>query len=226
MPKLNQDQVIELFLSKYNQKTSNSFAVTQWPDKVKRSQAQTEREIDAIAEAEGAVALAIEHTIIETRFDQMTTDSHFQRVTDELEQELRNANLGFSLLIYIPHGGIKKGQNWKELGLAIKNHIFQMAGKLPFGRTELTIENVPFSVTAEKSPAPPGGYTVAGTGRYGLMLDFHEETKEILKEALINKAAVLTKYKSTNYRTLLLLETNDVATMAPEIFCSMLQRSG
>src|SRR5262249_22668098 len=54
---MNHKDIIRLLLSKYNDCQVHQYQVTHWPDEENRSS----RDIDAYAEASGAVPLAIEH---------------------------------------------------------------------------------------------------------------------------------------------------------------------
>lgn len=215
--KLDQDQVITEFLNRYNLLFGTNYSITAQPDKIKQRVAKTSREIDAIATSPGMSLLAIEHTIIETRHNQKTTDAYFERTFEKLESDLKNANFGFSLGVAIPHGGLKLGDRWDEIAVRIYDYVFDTAVSLPMGTHEPGITGVPFQIIIDKRPAAPDGSVFCGTMRYGLKTGLHDEIKQIILQSLINKSEPMKKYAS-NHCTLLLLETQDIAMMAPDIF--------
>ena len=128
---LNQDEVINEFVLRYNAQKGSKYVVTAWPDKIKRSVAQTPRDIDAIAEAPGVTSLAIEHTEIQTHHTQKRDDAYFLEAIEDLNAELESDKFeDFGLAVWIHYDGIQKGLDWKAIGSALRNYV----GVQPFNK--------------------------------------------------------------------------------------------
>lgn len=165
---------------------------------------QNERQepaIDAIA-----TPFAIEHTSIDFLPKERERSGWFEKIVNELEQEL-SRQIAFRLDICIPYEGINKGQRWKEISSALKRWIINESPQLEDGMRNISnIPSIPFPLWVRKESDRPSGVFFSRTIPEDRA--FHER----IKEQLDRKIGKLKKYEAA-YITLLLIENSSFELM-------------
>lgn len=202
---LDQDEVIRRFIKQYNSCQDAQFAITRWPDKEERNQ----RACDAYAEALEVRPLAIEHTNIETFRQQKQDSARFLKVIGVLEKELRDV-FPHDVTLVIPTFGIQTGTGWNGIRDTLREWLLTHVSALPFGATYPQINGVPFRIGIGKKDRSGRGFGVARWAPPGL--DTYDELAKIVAEALDNKNDQLQKYRENGDETILILESDDIAT--------------
>lgn len=196
--KLNDKEVVSLFVKYLADKDQHGLQVDTWPDKEIRHSS----EIDAIAGN-----FAIEHTSVDTIPNQRRDTTWFVKVVNPLENEFRD-KLTFRLNIIFPYDGVQIGQNWSSITRAMRNWILNESSTLSMGRH--TIKDV---------PGIPFEFTTIKKDRYrtGLIFSRYAPNDRTLsnrlKEQLDCKIKKLLPYKNRGKTTILLVESNDIALM-------------
>jgi len=198
----HQKAVIQAVLDRYNDGVGTAYVITRWPDEEERNN----RACDAFAEMKGSPAIAIEHTLIQSYDRQKQRDAEFMQAIGELEQELRNA-FPYRIRLGVRMFAVEKGQRWDALKRAIRSWL---TTNVPVpGRTDVTIPGVPFPVSIIREEDGPTGFTVFRW--YDESLDISEGLRATIAAALENKNNQLGAYRTAGNRTILVLESEDVA---------------
>jgi hypothetical protein len=176
--------------------------VDRFPDDENRVSA----DVDAIAGM-----FAIEHTSIDTIFEQRQNSDWFVKAIGELEAEL-SANLTCRLRITIPYDGIRKGQNWSIIRQAFRSFIINESPGLPDGQHVIQNQlDIPFDFHVIK----------ASNRRPGLFFcRFAPDDDSLpsrIREQFERKAKKLAQYKRNGKTTILLVESGDIALMNAQI---------
>jgi len=196
MRKLDDKKVVVLFVQYLADSLYPGLKIEKFPDE------EVPGDIDAIA---GQVA--IEHTSIDTIPHQSRDAAWFLESVGSLKQEFEG-KLPFRLLLTLPYTGIQRGQDWQELRTALQKWIEDESVKLPEGSHIIScIPGVPFEFRARKTH----------TGKRGLLLSrFTPENSDFpsrLRDHLDRKIAKLAPYKGKGKKTILLVESDDIAFM-------------
>lgn len=191
-------ELIGEFINSYNKYQPLSYRITDWPED------HTSGEIEALAEASGGRTLAIEHTIIETFAGRKLDDERFLRVFEPFERELKGA-FDFDLTISVQVFALDRGQDWKQIHSAIQRWLVENAPTLKLGLTVASIPGVPFPVTLEKDPEPPGRVLVARNGRPT------DNLVELITRGIDRKKDKLHRHHDGGHEAILLLESDDMA---------------
>jgi acyl carrier protein len=204
---MDQDEVIRRFVAKYNDCQEHSYQITRWPDKEERNT----RACDAYAEAAGAGPLAIEHTNIETFYNQKLDSARFVKILGELEAELKTA-FASNVLLTVPTFAIQPGTNWQNIKAALREWLLKNVPTLPVGRTDHNIAGVPFRVSINKDDELRSWFGVARWEPPGLD---RNELVESIAAALADKNNQLQRYRTAGAETILILESQDIALVSP-----------
>jgi len=213
---VDQDDVIRQLVARYNVGAGSAYRVTRWPDKENRSS----RDCDAIAEAPGLPALAIEHTKVETFSGQSRDGSEFQQILGEVERSLRGT-FDYSVDVVIrtsvmpPKARFKR----KDLAAALCDWLLRELPLLPMGRSLCSVTGVPFELTICKDSQPPHYFCVSRFVPPGLEKrnDVVSSVAAVIEDRLRNKDHVVAKYIQSGCETLLLLESEDIALVSHAI---------
>src|SRR6266498_2163419 len=138
--------IIGKFIEKYNVCQPHEYAVARWPDEENRNS----RDIDAVAESLGASPLAIEHTKVETFFNQLQDAARFAGYYGELEVELKHA-FDFDLMLTLPIFAFVTGTKWGNIRDLIREWLVQSAAGFVDGYSSHQIARVPFTVGISKN---------------------------------------------------------------------------
>lgn len=190
-------------LRAYNRAMGTSYAVTRWPDAENRES----KDIDAYAEGQGSLPLAIEHTRVQTLRDQVRDREWFSTAFGHLECEL-NGKSPFTYRLVFPHSGLTPGQDWKTIADSVKEWFLVRAADLPEGRTQAEIAGVPFPITVFKRKSPRPRVVLS---RFPPDREVADALLAEVKESLGHKYARLSEYRQGGAVTLLLLESDDIA---------------
>lgn len=174
--------------------------IDSWPDRDNRSSA----DIDALAGP-----LAIEHTSLDTVEEQRRDGNWFSTVVDPIERGV-GRTLKFRLDVIFPYSGVTKGQDWTGMRAALEQFVEVEAGSLPEGRSQIDLAAVPFPFEVIKaSNQMPGTWFMRRSPQ-------DESFAQRLQSQVRCKAAKLCRYRAEGRRTVLLLESDDVALMSKE----------
>ena len=197
MSELDDVAVVDAFVAHLAESRHPGILVDSRPDVDNRSSS----DIDAIAGP-----LAIEHTSIDTLENQRRDGSWFGEVAQPLEDEFRD-RLPFRLRLVFPYEGIKAGQAWDAIRDALRQWVTDVVPSLTDGRHTIGIPRVPFEVSITKeSDRPPGLFCMR-------VAPPDDNLAERLGTLLSRKAAKLKPYRSAGRRTVLLVESGDIALM-------------
>lgn len=199
--------IILKFIEKYNSCQPHEFGIVRWPDEENRKS----RDIDAIAEAKGERPLAIEHTKVETFFNQLQEAARFTEYYGQLETELKNA-FAFDITLTLPIFAFVTGTKWGDVRDIIRDWLVANANDFPDGYSSHQIPGVHFAVGINKNITGTQLFTVAR--RAPSDRDVHIELAQSLAEALVDKNDQLAQYRASGTHTVLILESPDIALVS------------
>ena len=201
----HQDAIVNEVIKKYAEALNLPYKITDTPDKKSNG---LYRACDGIAECPGQPSLAIEHTTIPTFPDQLEKDFQFMRAVGLMEPELRNS-FPYGLELWVRMDDIRKGQDWDAIRGNIRAYLLANIENIFSGRNVINIPGVPFPVVLDRIDEEPHFFF---TGRmFDPSLDIANALEEGIKEALIDKNEQLKKYHKDGNRTLLILDSLDIA---------------
>lgn len=209
---MNHKDVIRSLIQKRNACQPHQYTITRWPDK---ENSQT-RDIDAYAIAREAIPLAIEHTRVESFFRQIEDNARFGDHYGQLEAELKHA-FSYHLTLSLPLFAFQKGTKWSVIKNTIREWLLIKASSLPEGPSSHQISGVPFSVRIERDSQLSDSFFVAR--RAPSDEDIQIELMLNMSRALNNKNDQLKKYRADGARTVLVLESSDMALVSPGCLC-------
>lgn len=191
-------QVIQLFVEYLEKAKEPGLKIDSFPDEANRNT----QDIDALAGG-----YAIEHTSVDTLPEQRKHTAWFMNAVGELEQEFSD-ELPFLLMITIEYFDVKKGQNWRKIRDELKKWILNDSMKLSFGNHRVTnIPGVPFTLMIKKLRDSRPGIRFS---RYSID---DKTLPNRLRELIERKSEKLRPYKEKGYKTILILESDDIALM-------------
>lgn len=205
----NQDKSIEFFLKFIGDNFCLNTEVIEEPDKrIRNSEA-----CDAIAII-GKKNVAIEHTSIDSYKNQREENAlfykFFQPIKEILEKELRVSGKFF---LSTESSINLKGFDYDKVRLEIIEWCLKNAGNLEFGSPDTAphhfiskkFKGIPFKITLYRWP---------GKNRVQLSSASFDEIKyklqEVLESTLETRGRKVAKYSESGYRTVLLIESNEI----------------
>jgi hypothetical protein len=194
-------------VEKYNGCQSHQYRVVRWPDEENRKS----RDIDAYAEAAGAIPLAIEHTKVESLYGQLADNERFGQLYGEIESQLKNA-FDFELHLILPLFAFQKGTKWAVIRDLVRDWLLAQSQGLPQGRSSHRVPGVPFTVTIIKDTGGVKSFFVAR--RAPSDRDIQIEMVQNIVAALEDKNSQLSKYRTEGAHTILILESLDIALVS------------
>ncbi len=206
VPRWREEDVIRSCVSQYSQCFTAAYQVSRWPDK--EPTGRNAPEIDAYAEAVGREPLAIEHTRIESFEGQLEDNAKIQEVCTNLEANLR-AKVRQGLILVLPLFAFRKGFDWKEAAVRIERYIAEIASTVTAGTSRHKIAGVPFvfDLVVEDDlrvdfsvvrPSPP-------------RLKIERDLLASMEQALCHKQNRLEEYRRQGVRSILIVESADLA---------------
>jgi hypothetical protein len=199
--------IVERFIEKYNGCQRNEYRISRWPDEENRNA----RDIDAVAESGAEPLLAIEHTKVETFFNQIQDAARFAKYYGELETELKHA-FDFDLMLTLPIFAFVTGTKWGNVRDTIRDWLVRYAADFDDGYSSHQINGVPFTVGISKNITGSKLFTVAR--RAPSDRDVHIELAQSFAESLSDKNDQLTQYRASGANTILILESPDIALVS------------
>ncbi len=167
---------------------------------------------DAII-SRGADQQALEHTTIDSFARQREDDAKFEQVVVPLEEAIRVALPDSYVWVSIPVHVIPKGIDWRGLAQQLETEciktLLEMPSAGPWGETRpYTLNGIPFPVNLMKCDAP------GNPGCHVMRIKPADQQNQLVANmvtALQNKDTQLAPYKERGFRTILLLDSDDVA---------------
>src|SRR5262245_1095934 len=186
------------------------YRVDRWPEDENRSTP----EVDAIV-----ARYAIEHTSIDTLDDQRLKDAWFMEAVGSLERELHR-EMRSHLSIQTPYEPLARKINKPAVKAAFREWIRNETGALAEGHTRIDgIPGFPFPLNVWKQ----------STTEPGIHFSRNRPDDDTLPQRLYDlvhrKAAKLDRYSRKGFRTMLLVESDDIALMNDEVFMSALTQA-
>jgi hypothetical protein len=203
---VDQARAIERVLDTYNRARDSAYSVTGHPDQANRDS----KEIDAVADSAGLPQMAIEHTRIQSLSDQQGRSASFERALAGLETNLAGV-FPFQLDLVVPYQNVEPGRSWTEIRRAINEWLVAGAGELPDGATSHSLSGVPFRLTVRKRPGQPGKVFLMREAPAGLEASLLPE----MRRSLDHKYLRLGEYRAQGATTILILDSEDIALVAP-----------
>lgn len=160
-----------------------------------------------------AAPFLIEHFTIDSTPDQRKLGAQFAKLVGGLEQEFQD--LPFALIIAMPEDVAQKGSDWTAQRLALSTWIRDLAPSLADGHhvdVRVAGFDIDLNVWKNRGRLKPGLMFKRWTadGERGLV--------DRLLRAVPRKAEKLASHKEEGERSLLLLESNDIALMSAHEF--------
>lgn len=164
----------------------------------------------------GTRKVAVEHTSIDSVLFQRRDNKRFMKLLGPLKSELAGKlpTPGHYQLV-IPINAIPTGVNWADVRLRICEWIQVNAPNLEIGcpltAPQHFIKEVPQGVTFEvmlyRWPGRDGQFEIARD----CPTDLENQRKKVIYQALISRGTKVTRYRNSGFRTILILESNDIA---------------
>lgn len=207
---MTDQNIIEQFVEHLASSTHPGLVVNRWPDKENRRS----QDIDAIAGQ-----FAIEHTSIDTVPDQRMRSAQFMQVVGELESEL-SPLLTARLRITFEWEAVDKGQDWRAINRMLREWILKEAEALPDGgSTVQSIPGIPFRLHVNKASDRPPGL------RFRRSPPDDDTLPGRLQAQLSQKLAKLEPYRGKGFKTLLLIESSDLALMCKDLMLDSIRHA-
>ena len=198
---MDQDEVIEEFVSHLSVVRGVALTVTCWPDKCERSK----QDIDAVAEGE-SLRIAIEHTTIDTVPSQRLDDARFLRYISSLRDDLEGTFEG-RVGVSVPFYALEPGTNWESLNVTLGTWLRKNLPKLPDGWGYHNLPGVPFAVhITKRGSAKP-------SIRFARFAPEDGTLGSRIASAVERKARKLAPYGDEGYETVILIENSDFVLM-------------
>lgn len=184
------------------------YAVTSWPEDLNR----TGPEIDAYAEATGAPPLAIEVRKIESFEDQRFDDAQILALAQVLEPEL-GPIFPTGVDVWLNTASFKKGFDWADAQIKLRDYLRDdLLPRLKPGRDRYAVPGVPFEIVVSYQP---GLRTAFAVGRFSpTESDRKKALTSSVEKALRHKAARLDDYRAAGARSVLIMESHDIALIS------------
>lgn len=196
--KIKVKELIQRFVSHLAAEGHMGLQVDRWPDEETRDS----KDIDA-----EAGDFAIEHTSIDTIANQRRDSAWFKRAVGCPEGELHWEH-PFRLVVTLPYEGIQLGQQWAKIKAALHSWILNQSPDLSKGSHIIrNVPDIPFEFRVSKRPSQRPGVFF---GRYGAP---EKSFLKHIKEQLDRKVQKLVPYRNKGKRTILLVESDDMALM-------------
>jgi hypothetical protein len=197
------DEVIEVVRVYLEQCTKARISRTRSPDR----EIRTTKACDAIFE-DGGIRYAVEHTSLDSYLHQRLDTAQSRHVLVSLEQHLKG-KLPDHVDVDIPVHAVPAGLDWGLLSQLIESWILANLGSFPYDRRiEASVPGVPFALGVRRERA-------AGPGSlFGMRVapvDLREQRVQVLAERIQAKSEVLSRYRTQGCRTVLIIESDDVA---------------
>jgi len=210
-------KVIEVVRLHLEQCTGAKITRTRSPDQEIRNT----KACDAILEGQG-VRYAVEHTSPDSYIRQRLDTARFREVLANLERRLKG-KLPDHVDVDIPVHAVPAGVDWQGLSRLIESWILASLNTLPYDRRiEVQIPDVPFALGVRRERA-------AGSGSlFGMRVapaDLREQRVQVLIERIQAKSAVLSGYERQGFRTVLIIESDDIALTNREEICEDFQEA-
>lgn len=188
-------------LKTLNKSEMGTYEITNWPDEENRST----RDCDAIAKDKEGRALAIEHTRIETFENQALDSRRFVETFEPIIPEIEN-HFKCKICITLPTFALSPGQNWKGIARILQSYLIENLEAVPWGisRHE-NIHGIPFHFEVDRNEDR------SGLVRWAPRVNRVEELAKRIKSTLEKKKGQLARYKQQGFRTMLILESEDIA---------------
>lgn len=211
------DRVIDVVRIHLQQRKGEGITRTKSPDREMR----TAKACDAILEG-GGIRYAVEHTSLDSYLRQRLDSARFREVLGTLERRLKE-RLSDHIDVDVPVHAVPARIDWQELSRLIESWIVTNLNRLPYDqRVEVQISGVPFALGVRRERA-------AGPGSlFGMRVapaDLREQRVQVLIERIQAKSAVLSGYKRQAFRTVLIIESDDVALTNREEICEDFQEA-
>jgi hypothetical protein len=194
---LRDRDVIDAFVAHRTSTDLPELRVERRPDEENRGTP----DIDAVAGP-----LAIEHTSIDTVTDQRRDGFWFRQVVEPIETELK---LDYRLDIIFPYEGVSREQDWTAMRSSLTRWIREQGPQLSDGHHEISVVGIPFPFSARKS-SEAGRKPGVWFGRYS---PTDQTLPARLGELVSRKVKKLAAYADQGMRTVLIVESDDVALM-------------
>lgn len=201
----SQQLFIQGFVAAFNTCKGTSYRMRRWPDEENRES----EDIDAIAEASGLPDLAIEHTEIHAWSNRKALDHRFDQVITPQEAHFPAGKWPSSILI-VDKDAIQPGVNWNEVAENLRKWLCNNLSKLPQGRSTYVAPGVPFAFTIDREDGMRGLTVARWAPPRGEI-----QLKQDIYRAFDRKKRKLCEYKQRGARTILLLESQDIALTSP-----------
>lgn len=183
-----------------------------WPDEVERNR----KEIDALAIGPN-IRFAIELTSIDSYPSQREDTARFSQVILPLEAELDGV-FDYRVSLTLHAGVITNGANWGDWHSTLKYWVIQHVPELPFGCGYHDVDGLPFQVFIHKTDTGCGGLHIS---RFG-SVDGVQKRLELL---MLEKISKLRRYHETGSKTILVVESTDLALMNVGVMAEAVQQT-
>lgn len=195
---MKDSEVVDAFVAHLAANGYPGLRVESRPDEQNR----TTSDIDAVAPP-----FAIEHTSLDTLPEQRRRSEWFDRVVGGLERELQGA-LPFRLSITFSYDAISSGLDWSDARSRLRDWIVTASPALPEGFSgEQRIAGIPVPLHVKRETARNPRVVFSRICPKDLTLPLR--TRALLER----KGAKLQPYKASGLRTVLLVESADLALM-------------
>lgn len=204
------ETIIKAFFQYLKDKAGLDYQIIDYPD----THIRNKPACDAIALV-GKEKIALEHTSIDSVLEQRLNDSRLLKVLRPLEKEMSNRlpQPGHYLLVVHLHV-IPTGINWDDVRFRIRNWCLNVAPTLEIGGPRSSPKHfkcdkptgVPFEVCLYRWPRRNGQFFIGQFAPDNL----EDMREDVLHRALTSRGKKVSRYRKFGYRTVLLLESNDL----------------
>lgn len=212
-PTLKQDEAITETLKFLSKSLNMRYEIIDYPDKRERNLPAC----DALAII-GSKKVAIEHTSVDSVPQQRRDSARFMKVLGPLDLDLKNklpTPGSYWLSVHMNAIPALKRKEWDGIRNRIHEWCLKVANSLEIGSpysapkhfVRAMPEGVPFEVTLYRWPGEDGRFLITRLAPN----DLEDQRKDAISQTISSRGSKVSDYRIVGYRTILVLESNDIA---------------
>lgn len=207
-----QQELVEAFLQEYNRLSGRAFRIPEaWWDTPDAQRPGC----DALALG-GEQRLAIEHTTLDAFVGEREDYDRFRQVVEALQdgQEIRRAACehGLFVTLWVDVGTVRKGQSWPKHQAILRDWVLANLCRFAPMRQRYEVAGLPYPVSVSATPAQRRAGVFVGRNTPG------DSLVDAVAKCLKKKDPKLVSYHRCGDRTVLLVETSNIALMSENRF--------
>ncbi|MGZ8847108.1 MAG: hypothetical protein ACXW3C_11655 [Pyrinomonadaceae bacterium] len=135
-------ELVSLFIDKYNAVNNQSYRIQYRPEELQRNKPA----VEAIAINESGRTLAVEHTLLQPFVGEKDDAQRFLTALGQIGKESDILLPKHMVTVAVNVGAIPKGVDWSSVNRTVKEWLRAGLEALPMGSSQQTVPNLPFEL--------------------------------------------------------------------------------